>query len=73
VNRFRIQSGLCSEVLEKCCCESFGCVSSALESSWNKVLQRAILCCMVFCSVNWLLISLWLVGIPVYLRNKHGN
>lgn len=73
MNRVRILSGLCSEVLEKCCCESLGCVSFALESSWNKVLQRAILCSVVFCSVNWLLISLWFLGISVYLRNFHDK
>jgi len=67
VNRVRILSVLCSEVLEKCCYESLGCMSFALESSWNKVLRRAILSSMVFCSVNWLLLSLWFLGIPVYL------
>jgi hypothetical protein len=69
VNRVRILSGLCSEVLEKCCCESLGCVSFALESSWNKVLQMAVLCSVVFRSVNWSFISLRFLGIPVYLRN----
>jgi hypothetical protein len=60
----RILNILCSEVLEKCC-ESFGCISFALESNWIEVMQRAILCLVVLCSVSWLLISLWFLGIPV--------